>query len=129
MLISEAAAESGVNVQTLRYYERRGLLPAPRRRTSGYRVYTPEAVQIVRFIKRAQELGFSLEEIETLIGLRGVPKSERHRVRALAERKVMEIDRKIDQLRAIRAALEMLVDACHHGHAPDCPIIEALNHD
>jgi Hg(II)-responsive transcriptional regulator len=129
MLISQAASEAGVNIQTLRYYERRGLLPRPRRRTSGYRVYDPDAVQVVRFIKRAQELGFSLGEIGELIRLRGVAVRERHQVRAMAETKVVDIDRRIAQLQAMRAALTSLVHACHHGHAAACPIIEALNHD
>ncbi len=72
MWITQAARQAGVNVQTLRYYERRGLLPKPARRESGYREYTPEAVLIVRFVKRAQDLGFSLDEVEQLVKLRGV---------------------------------------------------------
>jgi Cu(I)-responsive transcriptional regulator len=128
MWVAETAREAGVNAQTLRYYERRGLLPRPPRRRSGYREYTGDAVRIVRFIKRAQELGFSLDEIGELIRLRGVRRSERHRVRAIAERKVDEIERKIAQLQSMRAALEQLVDACHRGSAAECPIIDALNH-
>ena len=88
MFISEAAREAGVNVQTLRYYERRGLLPAPPRGGSGYREFPADAVQVVRFIKRAQELGFTLDEVEELIELRGVKRSERQRVRAVAERRM-----------------------------------------
>ncbi|PYR55494.1 MAG: heavy metal-responsive transcriptional regulator [Acidobacteria bacterium] len=126
MWIGEAAHEAGVNVQTLRYYERRGLLSRPPRRASGYRHYRADAIRVVRFIKRAQELGFSLDEIEQLIELRGVTAGERHRVRAIAERKIAEIDRKRAQLRAMRRALATLVEACHHAGAPACPIIEAL---
>ncbi len=129
MLISQAAREAGANIETLRYYEQRGLLPHPGRRTSGYRVYGPDAVRVVRFIKRARELGFSLEEVGELIRLRGVAMRERHRVHAMAERKVADVDRKIEQLQAMRAALAALVHACHHRHAAACPIIEALNHD
>ena len=70
MWISEAAEQAGVNVQTLRYYERRGLLPKPPRQTSGYREFPDDAVRVVRFIKRAQELGFSLNEVEELLRLR-----------------------------------------------------------
>ncbi len=128
MWISQAAREAGVNQQTLRYYERRGLLPRPPRRGS-YREFPADAVQMVRFIKRAQELGFSLDEVEELIRLRGVKRAERHRVRTLAERKIVDIDRKVQQLRAMRAALAALVESCHRGGAADCPIIEALNHD
>jgi Cu(I)-responsive transcriptional regulator len=126
MWIGEAAQEAGVNVQSLRYYERRGLLPRPPRRASGYRDYQADAVHVVRFIKRAQALGFSLEEIEQLIRLRGVTAGERHRVRAIAERKIAEIDRKLAQLRAMRRALTALVLACRHAGAPACPIVEAL---
>ena len=129
MLITETAREAGVNTQTLRYYERRGLLPKPARRGSGYRDYSGEAVRLVRFIKRAQELGFSLDEVEELVGLRGVRRGERHRVRAIAERKIDDIDRKIAQLRSMRGALRQLVDACHRGAAAECPIIEALNEE
>ena len=127
MWISETAKEAGVNAQTLRYYERRGLLPRPSRRGSGYREYSPDAVRIVRFIKRAQELGFSLDEIEELVRLRGVRRSERQRVRAIAERKIEDIDRKIAQLTSMRDALAALVRSCHEGAVPDCPIIDALN--
>jgi Hg(II)-responsive transcriptional regulator len=127
MWISETAREAGVNAQTLRYYERRGLLPRPPRRGSGYREYPADAVRIVRFIKRAQELGFSLDEIEELVQLRGVRRSERHRVSAIAERKIAQIDEKITQLRAMRRALTQLVDSCHRGGAAECPIIDALN--
>src|SRR5262245_48232190 len=105
MWITQTAQRAGVNVQTLRYYERRGLLPKPARRESGYREYAPETVRIVRFIKRAQELGFSLDEIEQLVKLRGVRRADRQRVRAIAERKIGEIDQKIAQLQSMRGAL------------------------
>ncbi len=95
MWIGETAKEAGVNAQTLRYYERRGLIPRPARRGSGYREYSAEAVRIVRFIKRAQELGFSLEEIAELVRLRGVKRTERQRVRAIAQRKIADIERRM----------------------------------
>lgn len=126
MWIGRTAKAAGVNAQTLRYYERRGLIPRPARRGSGYREYSDDAVHVVRFIKRAQDLGFSLDEIEQLIALRGVRRAERHRVRALAQRKIEEIDRKTAQLRSMRQALEALVESCHHGGSAACPIIEAL---
>jgi Cu(I)-responsive transcriptional regulator len=127
MWITEAAKEAGVNAQTLRYYERRGLLPKPPRRGSGYREYAPDAVRIVRFIKRAQELGFSLDEVEELVRLRGIRRSERHRVRALAERKIADIDARIAHLQSMRDALDQLVASCHGGGKAECPIIDALN--
>jgi Cu(I)-responsive transcriptional regulator len=129
MWIGETAREAGVNAQTLRYYERRGLLPRPGRRDSGYREYSADAVRLVRFIKRAQDLGFSLSEIEELVRLRGVRRSERQQVRAIAQRKVDEINRKIEHLESMRSALEQLVRACKKGGDADCQIIEALNGD
>jgi MerR family mercuric resistance operon transcriptional regulator len=127
MQTSQTAREAGVNAQTLRYYERRGLLARPPRRGSGYREYPADAVRIVRFIKKAQDLGFSLDEIEELVRLRGVRRGERHRVRAIAERKIADIDLKIAHLQSMRGALRVLVESCHHGGAADCPIIDALN--
>src|SRR4051812_45698890 len=98
MWIGEAAEQAGVNVQTLRYYERRGLLPRAPRRVSGYREYAPEAVRIVRFIKRAQELGFSLDEVEELLRLRRSSRRDRTRIRKVAEQRIEQIDRKILEL-------------------------------
>ena len=127
MRIGEVAAQARVNVQTLRYYERRGLLPEPERGTSGYRAYDPDTVRLVRFIKRAQELGFTLREIEDLIALRQSPRRSAE-VRAVAAAKVEDIERRIHQLRAMRKALGGLVEACDcEGDTPTCPIIEALD--
>jgi Hg(II)-responsive transcriptional regulator len=127
MRIGEAAARASVNIQTLRYYERRGLLPEPQRGSSGYRAYDPATVRLVRFIKRAQELGFTLREIEDLIELRQSPRRGAE-VRALAAAKVSDIDHRIRLLRAMRSALGGLVEACEcEGGAPTCPIIEALD--
>jgi len=126
MWIGRTAKAAGVNAQTLRYYERRGLIGRARRGRSGYREYSDDAVAVVQFIKRAQELGFSLDEIEELIKLRGVRRAERHRVRAIAERKIDDIDRKIAHLAAMRQALAALVASCHRGGDSECPIIEAL---
>jgi MerR family copper efflux transcriptional regulator len=128
MQIGQVATAAGVNIQTIRYYERRGLLPKPRRRGSGYREYEPETVQLVRFIKRAQELGFTLSEISDLIRLRKTDQRRPTQVRALATAKLDDIERKINQLGAMRQALQVLVEECTcEGKAPACPIIEALN--
>jgi len=126
MWIGRTAKAAGVNAQTLRYYERRGLIGRTRRGRSGYREFSADAVAVVRFIKRAQELGFSLDDIEELIALRGVRRAQRHRVRAIAERKLADIDQKIAQLQSMRDALATLVASCHRGGAAECPIIEAL---
>lgn len=128
MRTGEVAAGADVNIQTLRYYERRGLLPKPRRGNSGYREYDPETVHLVRFIKRAQELGFTLGEISDLIQLRKTDQRRSTQVRALATAKLEDIERKINQLGAMREALQVLVEECAcAGKALACPIIEALN--
>jgi Hg(II)-responsive transcriptional regulator len=127
MWIGEAAEQAGVNVQTLRYYERRGLLPKPPRRASGYREFPDDAVRVVRFIKRAQELGFSLDEVEDLLKLRRGSRLNRKQIRSVAERRVRQIEQKITELARMRAALRRLVHACHEGTTLDCPIIEALD--
>src|ERR1700730_6924349 len=105
MRIGTAAGQAGVNVQTLRYYERRGLLPKPPRRLSGYREFPDDAVRIVRFIKRAQDLGFSLDEVEELLKLRNDKRRDRGRIRAVAERRVGQIEGKIAELHAMKKAL------------------------
>jgi Hg(II)-responsive transcriptional regulator len=126
MWIGEAAEQAGVNIQTLRYYERRGLLPKPPRRTSGYREFPEDAVRMVRFIKRAQDLGFSLDEVEALLRLRRNSGRNRQRIRSVAERRIADIERKIEELERMRGALQTLVHTCHAGTTLDCPIIEAL---
>jgi len=116
-----------VNVQTLRYYERRGLLARPPRRSSGYREFPDEAVRVVRFVKRAQELGFTLDEVEELLKLRNEKRRDRVRIRAVAERRVRQIDRKIAELQAMKNALGHLLHCCREGATLECPIIEALD--
>ena len=124
---AEVARQAGVNIETLRFYERQGILPEPPRRASGYRDYPPEAVRRVRFIKRAQELGFSLKEIKELLDLSQVPRAKSGRVRHLAQAKLIEIDHKIRDLEAMKQTLMGLVCACD-GRLPvtSCPIIESL---
>ena len=127
LLRGQLAQEAGVNVETLRFYERRGLLPSPPRRPSGYREYPPESVDLVRFVQRAQVLGFSLQEIKELMKTREVPRATCGDVVELAERKVQEIESKIRSLQSMKAALRKLLKDCT-GNAPitRCPIIESL---
>jgi len=125
--IGEVAGQAGVNVQTLRFYERRGLLPEPPRRASGYREYAPESVRRVRFIKRAQELGFTLAELEDLLRLREDPDIPCRQVRATAESKIAHIEEKMRRLRAMRAALAALVKSCAANRQHHCPLLEALD--
>ena len=127
LTIGRLAREGQVNVETIRYYERRGLLPRPPRRPSGYRMFPPSAVQVLRFVKTAQGLGFSLEEIKELLALRIQPGRSCADVRGRAERKIGEIDQKIRTLQSMRKALVRLAAACSgRGPVSDCPILESL---
>lgn len=128
LTIGEVGERAAVNIETLRYYERRGLLPPPPRTGSNYRTYPGETVKLVRFIKRAQELGFSLNEIKELVGLRAAPDAQCCDVRQRAEQKIKDIDNKIGSLQAMRKALSLLLVECP-GEAPvaECPILEAID--
>jgi DNA-binding transcriptional MerR regulator len=137
LLIGEIAALTGVSADTLRYYERRGLLQPGGRRASGYRVYPASAVGVVRFIKQAQTLGFTLVEVEELLRLRGAVgrPAAALEAREVAVAKLRDIDEKVRQLGALRGALADLVAECERTcgdgraltNARDCPIIAALN--
>ena len=128
MRIGDVAARAGVGVDTLRYYERRGLLAEPTRsESSGYREYSSDVVAHVRFIKRAQDLGFSLAEIDGLMRLRVGRAGNRVEVRSLAESKLTTIDEKIAHLRSMRDALHELLELCSSGREnAECPILGAL---
>ena len=125
---AQLASEGGVNVETIRYYERHGLLPKPPRTPSGYRVFSEEAVTCLRFIKRSQELGFSLNEIKELLSLRVKPGSSCVDVRRKAEAKVVDVDEKIRRLQKIRKALVELTNTCSgRGPVSTCSILRILN--
>lgn len=125
--IGQVADAVGVNIQTLRYYERVGLMPAPKRSRAGYRLYTEETVRMVSFVKRSQELGFTLREVKELLKFRTAGLQKRDAVRAAAEAKVADIDARIEDLTAIRAALSSLLKTCScQSKKPECPILEAL---
>jgi Hg(II)-responsive transcriptional regulator len=127
MRTSQLAARAGVNVQTLRYYERRGLLPEPVRLASGYRSYDPAAVRLVRFVKRAQQLGFSLEEIDALLDLAAGGPDSCDAARAIAGEKLGELERKIADLSAMRESLRQLVATCDLSRSKRiCPLLEAI---
>ena len=126
MWIADAAKAAGVNPQTLRYYERRGLLKASGRRASGYREYSDDDVRRLRFVKRAQELGLSLDDAQELLKLRRAAPSKRDSVRAVAARRVADLDQRIADLQRMRDALGHAVRAGHAGRDPECPILEAL---
>lgn len=121
------AREAGVRVDTIRYYERRGLIPPPSRRDSGYREYTGEDLARVRFIRRAKELGFSLAEIAELLNLRVDRRKTCADVKREAERKMAQIDQRIAELARMRSALKGLAAACQgQGPTSECPILDSV---
>jgi MerR family mercuric resistance operon transcriptional regulator len=128
--IGQVAQAAGVNIETIRYYERCGLLSDPGRRESGYRAYPPDTVARVQFIKRAQQLGFTLREIAGLLALRVDAETTCDQVREQAEAKLAEIDARIADMQQIRGALATLSAACADGGpAGECPLLDALRTD
>lgn len=127
LTISQLAKKAEVNIETLRYYERQGLIPEPIRTSAGYRQYSLDYVDRIHFIKRAKELGFTLREIDDLLTLRIDDETTCDEVRERAEAKIMEIEKKIADLKRIKNALEKLTAACRTtGPTGVCPILEAL---
>ncbi len=125
--IGEVAERGGVNLQTIRYYEREGLVPEPPRLASGYRMFPETAVRRVHFIKRAQELGFSLAEIRELLSLREDTRAGSQAMHERAQAKIADIEQKIRTLRAMKSALHRLAEKCPGcGPLSDCPILDAL---
>ena len=127
LTIGQLARRAGVGVETIRFYEREGLLAEPVRLASGYRQYPPEAVERVRFLRRSQRLGFTLKEAKELLALRDDPDAGSADVRVKATEKLADIDARIAELQTMRAELGGLVDACDGGGpATGCPIITAI---
>src|SRR6266436_2063697 len=112
MKIGEVADRGGVNLQTIRYYEREGLLPEPPRLQSGYRMFPEDTVRRIHFIKRAQELGFTLAEIKELLALRIDQKRNRAEVRTLAQAKIVDIEEKLRTLKKMKRVLSDLTERC-----------------
>jgi len=127
LTIGKVARLAGVGVETIRFYEREGLIERPPRRASGYRQYPEETIARLRFIKRAKELGFSLREIKELLELRIAPGTRCEDIRRRANAKINDIEEKLATLRRMKEALEKLTAACSgRGPVRECPILEAL---
>jgi MerR family copper efflux transcriptional regulator len=123
--IGELAKRGGVGIDTVRYYERSGLLSPKTRLASGYRRYSDAEVARLRFIRRAQSLGFTLNEIRELLALSN--RRDVARVKRVAQQKVIDVEQRIASLQRIRLGLAWLIDACPgHGRAEDCPILNSL---
>ena len=127
LLIGEVARLSMLNIETIRFYERRGLLDPPLRKPSGYRQYPASAVDRLLFIKNAKELGFSLTEISELLSLKLHSKTKCLDVKEKAEKKIVDIETKIKSLQRMKKALTELSKACvGKGSVKDCPILDSL---
>lgn len=127
MTIGQLARRTELNVESVRYYERRGLIPEPRRSESGYRLYSQEAIARINFIKRAKTLGFSLSEISELLSLRVDPESTCRMVRTRAREKTADIESKIETLQDMKRALVKLTASCRgSGPTSECPILDFL---
>jgi len=125
--IGQVAREAGIGVETVRFYEREGLLEEPQRRQSGYRQFQPEAIDRLRFIKQAQRLGFTLREVKELLALKLDPRASRSEIRERAVAKVADIDKRIAELRRMKKALAPLIEACDgRGTLEGCPILAAI---
>ncbi len=127
LTIGQLAKHLQLNVETIRYYERRGLIPDPQRRESGYRQFSEDMVKRIRFIKHAQKVGFTLKEISELLSLRVDPDTTCAEIKRRAEIKIAEIGKKMQALERMRRALTKLKTACKgRGPIGECPILEAL---
>lgn len=127
MTIGKLAKASGIGVETIRFYERKGLLDEPGRTASGYRKYPKESITRLQFIRRAKELGFSLAEIEELLCLRKKTGSSKADIKVFAQDKITDIRKKIADLTTIATALEELTKQCDGcGPIAECPILNAL---
>ncbi|WP_413626008.1 heavy metal-responsive transcriptional regulator [Luteibacter sp. Lutesp34] len=127
LTIGRVAQSAGVAIDTIRFYEREGLLPEPRRRPSGYREYDMGTVARLRFIRRAKDLGFTLEEVRELLALSADRHGGVEGVRERAAARLHAIEERIAELQRVRDGLAELVEACPgHGAPEDCPILKAL---
>jgi len=127
LTVSQLAREAQVGIPTLRFYERANLLPKPPRTASNYRLYPADAIRRVRFIRRAQELGFTLAEIKELLSLRAGGRTTCADVRARADAKLADIEQRIRSLRRMGRALAKLASECgHRNSGPECAVLEYL---
>lgn len=128
MKIGELAKKAGVSIDTVRYYEREGVLPIPRRRDSGYRRYDAEDLTRLQFVRRAKALGFSLHDIAELLTLSDQSHNDMAGVRHAAESKLLDVNNKLAELTRIKLGLDELLSACPgHGDISECPIMAALS--
>lgn len=126
MNIGEAAQASGVSAKMIRHYEDIGLLPKVARSEAGYRLYGEREVHLLRFVRQARVLGFSMKQIGDLMGLWLDQSRPSRKVKQLANEHIRELDAKIHELQTMKSTLQQLAHDCHGDHRPDCPILDAL---
>lgn len=128
LTIGKIAKQAGLGIETIRFYERRGLIDPPLRTESNYRIYTKNDVERILFIKKAKKLGFSLNEVKELLSLRQDPKVSKADIKNRTDKKIKDVKQRIQDLSKILNALESLFAACDgHGPIEECPILEALD--
>lgn len=127
MNIGEVSKQADVNSKMIRRYEAQGIIPKAGRSMAGYRQYSANDVHVLRFVKRARELGFSMKDIKQLVSLwrnKGRPSSQ---VKTIASRHATELEKKLNEIKAMLSTLKNLVENCHGDHRPDCPILDELD--
>ncbi|MDT3377587.1 Cu(I)-responsive transcriptional regulator [Labrys portucalensis] len=128
MNIGEASAASGVSAKMIRYYESIGLMPSAARTEAGYRVYADSDIHTLRFIRRSRDLGFSVEQMETLLALWSDRSRASADVKSIAAAHITELERKAREIEGMAKTLRHLVNNCHGDNRPNCPILEDLSH-
>ena len=127
--IGEAAKASGVSAKMIRHYEEEGLVPRAGRTVAGYRIYRESDIHLLRFIRRARDLGFSLKEVKALVGLWSDRQRASADVKRLALGHVADLDSRIAEMQSMRRALAKLAACCHGDDRPDCPILDCLSEE
>lgn len=129
MNIGEVADLSQVNSKSIRRYEELGIIPKAGRSISGYRQYSMNDVHVLRFVKRARELGFSMKDIKQLVSLWKNKSRPSSQVKSIAKKHVDELEKKVSEIQGMLTTLNQLVKHCHGDHRPDCPILEGLDRE
>lgn len=127
MNISQAAAASGLTSKTIRFYEQKGIIPPATRSANGYRIYSEQQLDSLRFIKRSRDMGFSLDESRELLQLSLDPSRTSASVKQKAEQQIIRIDQQIEALQQMRALLESAARECRGDNSAECPILDQLN--
>ncbi|BBB24667.1 Cu(I)-responsive transcriptional regulator [Amphritea japonica] len=127
MNISQAAAAAGLTSKTIRFYEQQGVIPAAARSANGYRIYTEQQVDMLRFIRRSRDMGFSLDESRELLQLSLDPQRTSASVKQKAEQQIKRIDQQLESLQQMRSLLEAVARECRGDDSADCPILDQLN--